>query len=147
MADRGTLKLLKGRVRGDAKVASKGVATLDIFSQNEGRLLGRQFSCVDRFSTTPTREDGLSRRSQIAYPIHDPIRGSQIALPILLNNHYRDRTRQPAFAPTHREQVHGVVPGSYELEARTQQGCCQNISYTHKQRDLRCFCHIFFPFL
>src|SRR5260370_3307200 len=35
MADRRTLKLLKGRVRGDAIGANEGVAVLDFFSQNE----------------------------------------------------------------------------------------------------------------
>src|SRR6266480_948870 len=133
MADRRTLELLKGRVRSDPKVASEGVA-LDICSQNEGRLVCGQFSCRDRFRTTPTREDGLSRCPQIAHPIHYSIRGGQIALPIALKKHYRDRTRLPAFAPTHREQVHGVVPKSYELDARAQQGQCQNISQTYIHR-------------
>src|SRR5437588_9260992 len=85
MSDGRTLKLLKGRVRGDAKVASESV-TLDICSQNEGRLAFGQFSCADRFRTTPTREDGLSCCPQIAYPIHYSIRGGHIALPILLKN-------------------------------------------------------------
>src|SRR2546425_8449650 len=113
MGEHRTLKLLQGRVCGDAIVASEGVAALDIFSQHEGRLALRQFSNVDRFSTTPTREDGLSRCAQIAHPIHDSIHGAHIALPIVLPNRYRDSTRQPAVAPTHREQVHGVVAGSY----------------------------------
>ena len=86
MADRGTLKLLKGRVRGDAKGASEGVATLDIFSHNEGCLAFGQFSYCDRFRTTPTREDGLSRCPQIAHPIPYSKRSAQIALPILLND-------------------------------------------------------------
>src|SRR6266566_9890669 len=142
MADRRTLELLKGRVRGDAKVASEGVA-LDICSQNEGRLVCGQFSCRDRFSTTPTREDGLSRYPQIAHPIHDTIRGGQIALPILLKNHDRVRTWLTACAPTHREQVHRVVPGSDQLDARAQQGRGQHISHTDKPRGLLCFCHSF----
>src|SRR5258706_15273159 len=103
MAGRRTLKLLKGRVRSDLIVARKGVAPLDILLQNEGRLAFGQFSGVDRFSTTPTREGGLSRIPQIAHPIHYSKRGGQIALPIALNDHYRDRTRLPAFAPTYRE--------------------------------------------
>src|SRR6266567_8229562 len=117
MAHRRTLKLLKGRFRGDAKVTTEGVTALDFFLQNEGRLAFGQFYCVDRFRTTPTREGGLSRCPQIAHPSHDSKRGAQIALPIALNDRYRDRARLPAFAPTHREQVHGVVPKSYELEA------------------------------
>src|SRR5437588_10305037 len=109
MVERSTLKILKGRFCGDLIVASKGVASLDIFLQNEGRLACGQFSCVDRFSTTPTREDGLSRCSQIAYPVHDSIRGIHIAHPILLNNHYRDSTRMPAFEPTHLMLIHVVI--------------------------------------
>src|SRR5438132_10768463 len=114
MAEHRTLKILKGRVCGDAIVASEGVAVLDFFSQNEGRLAFGQFSYVDRFRTTPTREDGLSRCPQIAHPIHYSIRGAHIALPIPLNNREHDSTRLPAFAPTHREQVHGVVPKENE---------------------------------
>src|SRR5207245_6270312 len=128
MADRRTLELLKGRVRSDAKVASEGVA-LDICSQNEGRLVCGQFSCRDRFSTTPTREDGLSRCPQIAHPIHDTIRGGQIALPILLKNHDRVRMWLTAFATTHSEQVHGVCPGYYTLVSCTLQGIGRSISH------------------
>src|SRR5436309_15460221 len=102
MVERSTLKILKGRFCGDLIVASKGVASLDIILQNEGRLACGQCSCVNRFSTTPTREDGLSRVSQIAYPVHDSIRLSQIAHPIPMNNHHRISTRQPAYTPTHR---------------------------------------------
>src|SRR6266446_3681344 len=122
MGEHRTLKLLQGRVCGDAIVASEGVAALDIFSQHEGRLALRQFSNVDRFSTTPTREDGLSRCSQIAHPIHYSIHGAHIALPIALPNRYRDRTRQSAFAPTHCEQVHGVIPSSFSLEPGPRKG-------------------------
>src|SRR6266581_7076675 len=115
MADHRTLKLLKGRVRSDLIVARKGVATLDILLQNEGRLAFRQFSCVDCFRPTPTREDGLSRCPQIAHPIHDSKRGGQIALPIALNKHDWDRTRLPAFAPMYHEQVCRVTSQSYQL--------------------------------
>src|SRR4051812_16216307 len=104
MAGCSTLKLLKRRFPRDAKVASEGVATFDVFLQNEGRLAFSQFSCVDSFRTTPTREGGLSRSPQIAHPIHYSKWGGQIALLIAFNDHYRDRTRLPAFAPTHRKQ-------------------------------------------
>src|SRR6266699_4544043 len=143
MGEHRTLKLLKGRVCGDTIVASEGVAALDIFSQNEGRLAFAQFSYVDRFRTTPTCEDGLSRCPQIAHPIHYSKHRAHIALPIVLPNRYRDRTRLPAFAPTHREQVHGVIPSSFELDARSQQGHGQHICCPHKQRGLICFCHCF----
>src|SRR6266567_8212041 len=113
MAHRRTLKLLKGRFRGDAKVTTEGVTALDFFLQNESRLAFGQFYYVVRFRTTPTREGGLSRCPQIAHPIHDSKHGAHIALPIVLPNRYRDRTRLPAFAPTHREQVHGVIPSSF----------------------------------
>src|SRR5579859_244697 len=145
MGEHCTLKVLKGRFCGDAKVASEGVATLDIFSQNEGRLALRQFSCGDCFRTTPTCEGGLSRCSQIAHPSHDSKHGAHIALPIALPNRYRECTRLPACAPTHREQVHGVIPSSFELDARTQQGHGQHICCPHKQRGLIFFCHCF-PF-
>src|SRR2546429_8776728 len=124
MGEHRMLKLLKGRVCGDAIVASEGITTLDIFSQHKGRLALRQFSDVDRLRTPPTREDGLSRYPQIAHPIHDSKHGAHIALPIVLPNRYRDRTWLPAFAPTHREQVHGVIPSSFELDARAQQVQC-----------------------
>src|SRR5947209_1268036 len=146
MGEHHTLKLLKGRVCGDTIVASEGVAALDILLQNEGRLALRQFSDIDRFRTTPTREDGLSCCPQIAHPINYSKHGAHIALPIVLPNRYRDRTRLPAFAPTYREQVHGVIPSSFELDARTQQGRCQNISRAYKQRGLIFFCHCFLPF-
>src|SRR6266702_4704588 len=112
MGEHRTLKCLKWRVCGDAVVASERVTVLDICLQHEGRLISGQFPDVTRFRTTPTREDGLSRCSQIAHPIHDSIHGAYIALPIAFNSHYRDRTWLPAFAPTHGEQVHGVVPRS-----------------------------------
>src|SRR6266516_5259924 len=143
MSARHTLKLLKGRFRSDLIVPSKGVATLDIFLQNEGRLLERQFSGFDRFNTTPTHEGSLSCCLQIAHPGHGSKRGGQIALPIALNRHNRNRTHLPTFAPTHRKQVHRVVAGSYELEACAQQGHCQNISQIDKPRSLLCFCHMF----
>lgn len=82
------LTLLKGRVRRDpielgCHGASQGSA-LDLGSQHEGCFALRQFSGGDRFGATPTREDGLPRYPQIAHPIHDPIRGGEIALPLLL---------------------------------------------------------------
>src|SRR5258708_3009215 len=150
MGDHRTLKLLKGRVCGDAVEASEGVAAPGFFSQNEGRLVCGQFYCVDRFRTTPTSEGGLSRCPQIAHPIHDSIRGAYIALRVPLHNREHDSTRLPAFAPTHREQVHGVAPKenvrSYELNARAHQGQGQNISQTRIKRNLRFFCHGFLPF-
>jgi len=99
MGEHRTLKFLKGRVCGDAIGASEGVAALDIFSQNEGRLALRQFSYGDRFSTTLTCEDGLSRCPQIAHPIHYSIHGAHIALPIALNNRERDRRGSPLLRP------------------------------------------------
>src|SRR5258708_7377091 len=150
MGDHRTLKLLKGRVCGDAVEASEGVAASGVFSQNEGRLVCGQFSCVDRFSATPPCEDSLSRYPQIAHPIHYSIRGAYIALPVPLHNREHDSTRLPAFAPTHREQVHGVAPKenvrSYELNARAHQGQGQHISQTRIKRNLRFFCHGFLPF-
>src|ERR1700694_6110061 len=82
MGEHRALKLLKRRVRGDAIEAPEGIAALNFFLQNEGRLACGQFSCVDRFRTTPAREDSLSRGPQMAHPIHYSIRGAYIALPI-----------------------------------------------------------------
>src|SRR6266581_8621352 len=82
MGEYRTLKLLKGRSRSDAIVASEGVAVLDIFSQHEGRLALRQFYDVDGFRTTTTGEDGFSGCPQIADPIDYSIHGAYIALPI-----------------------------------------------------------------
>src|SRR5437016_100427 len=79
MADRRALKLLTRGFHRDAKVATEGVAVLDLFSQNEGRLPGGQFPCVDRFSATPAREGGLTRRPQVAHPAHCAEWGAQIA--------------------------------------------------------------------
>src|ERR1700680_4742837 len=150
MGEHRTLELLKRRGCGDAVEASEGVAAPGFFSQNEGRLVFGQFSCVDRFSATPTCEDSLSRCPQIAHPIHYSIRGAYIALPVPLHNREHDSTRQPACAPTDREQVHRVVPKenerTYELNARAHQAQGQNISQTRIQRNLRFFCHGSFPF-
>src|SRR6202521_5687634 len=147
MGDHSTLKLLKRRVCGDAVEASEGVAAPGFFSQDEGRLVFWQLYRVDRFSATPTCEDSLSRNPQIAHPIHYSIRGAYIALPVPLHNREHDSMRQPAFAPTHCEQVHGVAPKenvrSYELNARAHQGQGQNISQTRIKRNLRFFCHMF----
>src|SRR5205085_11406479 len=95
------------------------------------------------FRTTPTGENGLSRCPQSAHPIHYSKHGAHIALPIVLPKRYRDRTRLPTFAPTHREQVHGVIPSSFELNARAQQGRCHHICCTNRHRGLIYFCHIF----
>src|SRR5579859_1046577 len=143
MDDRLPLKILKGRVCGNLKEVRNGVAALDKISQNEGCLLCGRFSSVDRFGTTPTREGGLSGCPQVAHPIHHPIRGEDITLPVALNNRYRGAARQSTFAPAHREQVHRGIAGSCQLDAHARQGRCQNICYPHKARNWRCFCHIF----
>src|SRR5436305_15075001 len=147
MAEHRTLKLLKRRVHGDAKGASEGVAAPGFFLQKEGCLPLRQFSCLDRFRATPTREGGLSCCPQIAHPIHYSKRGTHIALAIVRKYGDRDGTWLPAFAPTHGEQIHRVVSNdetrSYQWQARTQQGGNHHICHTHKPGSLVGFCHIF----
>ncbi len=104
-----------------------------------GRLIARQLCRLHLLLAPPAREDSLSRRPQVAHPIHDPERRDEIALPILLDNHDRSGARLPALASAHGEQVHRS-PKSAQLDARAQQSRREQISQTHKRRDVSCCC-------
>src|SRR5689334_2373874 len=99
MAPCGFFKLLRRRFRGDLKILHEeggDAAIRQTALQHETCFAAGQLYRPQRLSPTPAREGGLSRRAQIAHPIHHAKRSKEIALPVLLDDHDWSGTRLPA---------------------------------------------------
>src|ERR1700730_15126051 len=73
-------------------------------SKNGGRGLWRKIDGINFFAVPSAGQCRLSsRRSEVAYPVHDPIRGDQVALLIMNENGERGHNGLATFPPAHRE--------------------------------------------
>src|SRR6266487_779094 len=114
-----TLKFLKRRILGDVEVMEnkkravhakdhsgnvRGARTQG-FSKNECRSLWLQFDGMNLFAVpSPGKCRLSSRRAEVAHPIHDPIRGYQVAVLILNKNGDRGHDGLATFPSPNREQ-------------------------------------------
>ena len=113
------LKFLKRRVRGDVEVRedeeravhakdrsrNAGGARTHSFPKDGCRCLRRQFDGMNLFGAPATGNGGLSsRRAEVAYPIHCPVRGDEVAFLILDKNGDWGFDGFATFPPANREQ-------------------------------------------
>src|SRR5947209_1142450 len=82
-----------------------GRARTQDFSKNGGRSLWLQFDGMNPFAVpSPGKCRLSSRRSEVAYPVHDPIRSHQVAFLILNKNGDWSHNGLATFPPPNREQ-------------------------------------------
>src|SRR6266699_1589865 len=75
------------------------------FSKNRGRSLWLQFDGMNPFAVpSPGKCRLSSRRAEVAYPVHVPIRGDQVAFLIMNKNGDRGHNGLATFPPANREQ-------------------------------------------
>src|SRR6266567_1335532 len=87
------------------------------FPKKGGRGLWLQFDGMNLFAVpSPGKCRLSSRRAEVAYPVHDPIRGDQVAFLIMNTNGDRGLNGLPTFPPANREQ--GETP---YFDAQAQQ--------------------------
>ena len=113
------LKFLKRRVLGDVEVRKdqeRAVHAKDHSGnawgtraqrcpKDEGRGFWLQFDGMNLFAVpSPGKCRLSSRRSEVTYPVHDPIRGHQVAFLILNKNGNRCHNGLATFPPPNREQ-------------------------------------------
>src|SRR6266516_1992870 len=119
MGQRLALIFLKRRVRSDVQVwedeeravsakdrsGNAGRARTHSFPKDGCRCLRWQFDGMNLFGSPAMGNGGLSsRRAEIAHPVHDPVRGDQVAFPFLDKNHERRFDRLTTFPSANREQ-------------------------------------------
>src|SRR6266566_6993319 len=74
-------------------------------SKNGGRSLWRKLDGMNPFAVPSPGKCRLScRRSEVAYPVHDPIRSHQVAFLILNKNGDGSHNELATFPPPNREQ-------------------------------------------
>src|SRR6266487_103863 len=113
------LKFFKRRVLGDVEVredeeravdakdhsGNAGGARTHSFPKNGCRCHRLQFDGMNLFGAPSTGKGGLSsRRAEVAHPVHDPVRGDEVAFPFLDKNRDWGLNRLATFAPANREQ-------------------------------------------